>query len=676
MRELEALKDSFEYRTYLEIRDEVLRLKEKEGNLASGVGRPSDYWMEELSNFDYMLDASPLIVRKLRHHCYHITGLRVYDYRTGQDARKKNFEERLNRLRSIGRKELIVPESRILGGFGYEIDGELYNVDTLKFAEVLIGMDMAGVLERFGDTGERKAVWEIGAGWGGFAYQFKKLFPNVTYVISDFPELFLFSGVYLKVAFRDARMKIYDGGGFEDWADYDFILVSNGRTEEIRGVRPELTVNMVSFQEMTTEQVRAYVRKASELGCPVVYSMNRDRSTYNEELTSVNEIIGEFYRTIECNVLDSDYTSAVKGEKKKGVKKAPGYRHIMGCLSTTVRMSAEPKVGIGMTVYNGEKYIEEALQSILDQTYTDFALLIVDDASTDGSKEIIERYAARDERIIYHRNEVRQGMVGAWRRAFELVSQRFPSAGYFAWASDHDVWDNRWLATMVKELDEDPDVVLAYPHTQVISRDGEFLNAKTPRFATAGIKDPAERFRYTCSHLVGAGNMVYGLFRAEALRKAGIFRYMLLPDRFLMMELSLYGEFKQVPLSLWYRRKTNEASIKRQRVTLFPEGKTPMYVLLPWWSVFGLTFMGNYLFNKKHADNGIGKASALSLSLHLMYSQALKDARKKCGSILNRVRKRGKKSSAPQKGKKKKAVKSVDAKKTAKVAKADKVKEL
>ena len=354
MKEIAALKHSFEYQTYLRIREQVLRLKMADEGLSDGVSRPSDYWMEELEGFDYMLDASPLIIRKLRHHCYHITGLRVYDYRTGQDAKKRNFEERLNKLRSLGRAELIIPESRILGGFGYEIDGELYNVDTLKFAEVLIGMDMAGVLDRFRNTNERKVVWEIGAGWGGFAYQFKKLFPNVTYVISDLPELFLFSGVYLQVAFPESRILVYgeipEGETFERWEEYDFILVPNTRTEAIRGIRPELTVNMVSFQEMTTEQVRTYVRKASELGCPVLYSMNRDRSTYNEQLTNVRDIISEFYRVTECNVLDSDYTSAVKGEKVpvglKGIiksflkgfakpvvkKRARGYRHLVGQL--------------------------------------------------------------------------------------------------------------------------------------------------------------------------------------------------------------------------------------------------------------------------------------------------------------------------------------------------------
>ena len=52
----------------------------------------------------------------------------------------------------------------------------------------------------------RKLVWEIGAGWGGFAYQFKTLFPDVTYVIVDLPELFLFSATYLMTLFPEAKV--------------------------------------------------------------------------------------------------------------------------------------------------------------------------------------------------------------------------------------------------------------------------------------------------------------------------------------------------------------------------------------------------------------------------------------------------------------------------------------
>lgn len=323
-RRLDALRSSAAYKNYLNIRDNVL------SNLQNGQGadnefsQPSAYWREELANFEYLLDASPLIIEKLRHHCFHVTGLRVYDYRTNKA--KDQLATKLRMLDALGHRELRVPESPILGGFGFEIDGQLYNVDTLKFYEALIALKLGGVLGDFSKNSERRIVWEIGAGWGGFAYQFKTLFPHVTYVIVDLPELFLFSGVYLQTAFPDARVFFYRPGHENDlenhWADYDFIFIPNIALSVLRPPRLDLVVNLVSFQEMTTDQVRTYVQKAYELNCLYLYSLNRDRSLYNNELTSVSDLIGEHFWPREIHVLDLQYTQMPSNKTLKSSLKA------------------------------------------------------------------------------------------------------------------------------------------------------------------------------------------------------------------------------------------------------------------------------------------------------------------------------------------------------------------
>jgi putative sugar O-methyltransferase len=72
-------------------------------------------------------------------------------------------------------------------------------------------------------------VVEVGAGWGGFAYQFKALFPQTTYVIVDFPELFLFSATYLMTVFPGAAVRFWNDtvSTFDRWQDADFIFVPN-----------------------------------------------------------------------------------------------------------------------------------------------------------------------------------------------------------------------------------------------------------------------------------------------------------------------------------------------------------------------------------------------------------------------------------------------------------------
>ena len=220
---LDALRASAPWGHYVAAREHVLAMLDAQRSAADA---PSAYWREELSGFEYLLDASPLVVERLRHHSYHVTGLKPYDYRTGKDAAL--FEEKFRVLCELGDPALLVPEARELGGFGFEIDGELYNIDTLKYFEVLIALDRAEVLRDFREGGERRIVWEIGAGWGGFAYVFKRLFGNVTYVITDLAQLFLFSGTYLPTVLPDARIAWLEdaaaAAAFSDWEQTDIVL--------------------------------------------------------------------------------------------------------------------------------------------------------------------------------------------------------------------------------------------------------------------------------------------------------------------------------------------------------------------------------------------------------------------------------------------------------------------
>ena len=608
------------FETYQRVRDAVLRMKTL-AKPGAGSDEPSDYWAEELENFDYMIEASPLVIRKLRQHAFHITGIRPYDYRNARDQ-QSHFERRLHALTEIGGRELLVPEHPALGGFGFEIDGALHNVDTLKFFEVLIGMKRSGLLTPTGGSGgskgsggsgsggsggSRRLVLEIGGGWGGFAYQFKTLWPNTTYVVVDFPELFLYSATYLGTVFPDARLRFWEAGGesLADWEDADFIFIPNTAVSDLRSVKPDLLVNLVSFQEMTGNQVEAYARLAAEIGCSAIYSLNRERSPYNREIESVSQVLARYYDLEEVRVLETEYTKAMKkdsvitreealarAKRAKQSGEAPNpYRHLAGRLQAG-RASAlrprdvgaeRPRVGIGATLFNRAKYLREALDSILGQSFTAFRLVLLDDGSTDDTEQICREYAARDARVTYVRNEPRLGMVGAWRRAFELAAGD-GGVEYFAWASDHDRWNEHWLRTLVETLDEQPGVVMAYPLTQRISPDGAPLSKPARFFETAGLGDVRARWlAMSRSRSVAAGDMVYGLMRADAVRESGIFHEVLTPDRLLVAELTIRGEIRQVPQVLWYRRQFETGSIARQRHTLFGPGGPPRSATLPTW---------------------------------------------------------------------------------------------
>jgi glycosyltransferase involved in cell wall biosynthesis len=244
---------------------------------------------------------------------------------------------------------------------------------------------------------------------------------------------------------------------------------------------------------------------------------------------------------------------------------------------------------IGSPLFNHAKDFREAIESILTQTYTDFALVLIDDCSTDETPEIAKEYAALDPRVTYIVNETRLGLIDNCQKAFEVARQMYPEAEYFAWASDHDLWHPRWLQQLVDTLDREPDVVLAYPLNRRIGPSGETLARKPWAFDTYGITDRWQRLRVNVRQQ-SAGNMVYGLYRIWALKKAGIYRHVLVPDRLLMTELALYGQFKQVPQVLWFRRWYGRIfSLGRQRKSFFPGRRRPIYAYAPWWISHGVS---------------------------------------------------------------------------------------
>jgi len=122
------------------------------------------------------------------------------------------------------------------------------------------------------------------------------------------------------------------------------------------------------------------------------------------------------------------------------------------------------RVSIVLTSYNHEKYIRESIESVLNQTYSDFNLYILDDASTDNSWNIINSYS--DPRLHGFRSEINQ--------SFDLRSispDQIPSE-YIAVHHSDDVWEPSKLEKQVEFLDNNPDIIAAFTHVQVIDEEG------------------------------------------------------------------------------------------------------------------------------------------------------------------------------------------------------------
>lgn len=242
-------------------------------------------------------------------------------------------------------------------------------------------------------------------------------------------------------------------------------------------------------------------------------------------------------------------------------------------------MSGAPRVVFGMPAYKRPDTLPRTLESLLSQTLQDFALVIVDDAPSPQTRTTVETYAATGAPITYEANARRLGMIGNWRRVFQRARQLYPESEYFAWVSDHDIWHARWLETLVAELDSSPDVVLAYPMHVQITATGVRMSAKEKPFDTFGIADRGERLHRSARYML-SGEMIYGLMRARALEAAGVFRPVIMPDRQVLLALSLYGQFRQVLQVLWYREYLHRFDIGRQRKAFFPDG-VPVHSYAP-----------------------------------------------------------------------------------------------
>ena len=206
-----------------------------------------------------------------------------------------------------------------------------------------------------------------------------------------------------------------------------------------------------------------------------------------------------------------------------------------------------PTVSIGMPVYNGERYIREALDSLLGQTFTDFELIISDNASTDSTGEICRDYATRDSRIRYSCNEQNLGLVANYNRVFKQAKGR-----YFKWASANDVCEPAMLERCVEVLERDPEVVLCYARTILFDEQSESAVEYEDNLNLMS-DSPAERVR----GLVGSlrlNNAMNGLIRMEALRQTQVIAPFLASDVNLLLELALLGKFHEVPEFLFRRR--------------------------------------------------------------------------------------------------------------------------
>lgn len=205
-----------------------------------------------------------------------------------------------------------------------------------------------------------------------------------------------------------------------------------------------------------------------------------------------------------------------------------------------------PKVSIGLPVYNGDEFLEKSIESILGQTFTDFELIISDNASTDKTASICQWYAANDSRIRYYRNTHNIGGANNGNRTFLLAEGK-----YFRWAAHDDLCAPQLLEKCVAVLDQKPEIVLCYTQTINIDQKGQALGLTSLNRATSS--KPYQRFR-DLAFRNDYCEPSYGLMRSAILRETRLEQDFTGSDRVLLCEVAFYGRFHEIPEALFYKR--------------------------------------------------------------------------------------------------------------------------
>jgi glycosyltransferase involved in cell wall biosynthesis len=206
-----------------------------------------------------------------------------------------------------------------------------------------------------------------------------------------------------------------------------------------------------------------------------------------------------------------------------------------------------PEVTVGVPVFNGEHYLTEAVQSICEQTFEDFEVIISDNASTDRTAQICRELASQDARIRYVRQPRNIGVV----RNFDFVA-RAANGKFLKWASANDCCARTMLAKCVDVLRREDDAVLCYGRTCLIDGRGNEIGLYENDLSVQQVR-PSERFIEVRSRMT-MNNAQNGLIRVKPLRQTRLGRLYPDGDLILMAELALRGTFRLLPDVLLYRR--------------------------------------------------------------------------------------------------------------------------
>lgn len=201
-----------------------------------------------------------------------------------------------------------------------------------------------------------------------------------------------------------------------------------------------------------------------------------------------------------------------------------------------------PKISIVLPSYNRAGYIDETIESCIGQSFKDWELIVVDDASKDNSVDVIKKFMARDRRIGLIQNKFNRKLPASLNIGFSQAKGE-----YFTWISDDNLFHKESLATMQNYLDLNPKIGLVYTDYTLIDergKVGKYIYQEEPAYLP--IRD-----------CVGASF----LYRSNIARQVGNYneKMFLIEDYEYWLRMGLVTQFHHIKESLYFYRKHKDA---------------------------------------------------------------------------------------------------------------------
>lgn len=221
-----------------------------------------------------------------------------------------------------------------------------------------------------------------------------------------------------------------------------------------------------------------------------------------------------------------------------------------------------PKVSIGLPVYNGENFLDKKLKSISEQTFSNYELIISDNASTDATSIICKKFADKDSRVRYIRQE---NNLGAWENYNFLLKEA--KGDYFLWSAVDDIMSPTFLEKTLKVLISNKNISCCISKIKLFGESDNFKKESRPSLIIKIRKKIDKQFGYLETYSatghyekrisdyfknISHNQMFYGMYRTDQIRKSFVNKSFLWNDATTVLSILKYGELYVVDELLLY----------------------------------------------------------------------------------------------------------------------------